>query len=116
MRRLATLPVLRTPLCAVLARPVPPEQEAEERATLERCWEMAAVMDFLEVFRGDLNLGRAFTWAELESSLIFSPGRDGLLADLHIVGGSSQPCSRSFCRMFLHPPATPMPGQMEGAS
>ena len=69
----------------MLARPVSPEQEAEERGTLEQCWEMAAVMDFLELFRRDLDLGRGFTWAELETVLILSPGRDGLLADLHTV-------------------------------
>jgi hypothetical protein len=61
------------------------EQEEEERQQLHRSWEMAAVLDFLELFRDDLNLNRSFTARELESVLILSPGGEGLLGAVHIV-------------------------------
>lgn len=62
------------------------EQEEEERQQLHRSWEMAAVLDFLDLFREDLKLDRAFTAHELESVLILSPGGEGLLGAVHIVG------------------------------
>lgn len=62
------------------------EQEEEERQQLHRSWEMAAVLDFLDLFREDLKLDRAFIAHELESVLILSPGGEGLLGAVHIVG------------------------------
>ena len=71
--------------CAVLSRPVDQEQEEEERRMLQRSWEMAVILDFLERFRPHLNLSRGFTVHELESVLILSPGGEGLLGSLHMV-------------------------------
>ena len=71
---------------AVLARSVGKEQEEEERQQLHKSWEMAAVLDFLDLFREDLKLDRAFTAHELESVLILSPGGEGLLGSVHTVG------------------------------
>jgi len=70
----------------VLARAVSAEQEEEERRQLQRSWEMAALLDFLDLFRAQLKLDRAFTAYELESVLIFSPGGEGLLGAVHTVG------------------------------
>ena len=69
----------------MLARHVDKEQEEEERRALQRCWEMASILDFLELFRPHLGLSRGFTVHELESVLILSPGGEGLLGALHIV-------------------------------
>ncbi|CAK0785661.1 hypothetical protein CVIRNUC_008872 [Coccomyxa viridis] len=69
---------------AVLSRPVDQEQEKEERRVLQRSWEMAVVLDFLERFRPHLSLSRGFTVHELESVLILSPGGEGLLGSLHM--------------------------------
>jgi hypothetical protein len=77
----------------VLARHVDKEQEEEERRMLQRSWEMASILDFLELFRPYLNLSRGFTVHELESVLILSPGGEGLLGTLHIVSHSCQPAS-----------------------
>ena len=52
---------------------------------LQKSWEMATILDFLELFRPYLNLSRSFTVHELESVLILSPGGEGLLGTLHIV-------------------------------
>ena len=71
--------------CAVLARPVPKEREERERAELQCSWEMAAVLDFLNLFRRELGLSSSFSWDELENALILSPGDQGLLCWLHIV-------------------------------
>lgn len=71
--------------CAVLARSVDKEQEEEERQQLHRSWEMAAILDFLDLFRNDLKLDRSFTAHELESVLILSPGGEGLLGSVHTV-------------------------------
>ncbi len=76
-------------LPAVLARNVDREQEEEERSWLQRSWEMATILDFLELFRPYLNLSRSFTVHELESVLILSPGGEGLLGSLHIVSVTS---------------------------
>jgi len=73
------------PLCAALTRKVDKEQEEEERKMLQKSWEMATILDFLELFRPYLNLSRSFTVHELESVLILSPGGEGLLGTLHIV-------------------------------
>ena len=70
---------------AVLSRPVDQEQEEEERRMLQRSWEMAVILDFLERFRPHLSLSRGFTVHELESVLILSPGGEGLLGSLHMV-------------------------------
>ncbi|CAL8463229.1 g2763 [Coccomyxa elongata] len=67
----------------VLARSVDKEQEDEERQELHRSWEMAAILDFLDLFRLDLKLDRSFTAHELESVLILSPGGEGLLGSVH---------------------------------
>ncbi|BDA44548.1 probable DDT domain-containing protein DDR4 [Coccomyxa sp. Obi] len=67
----------------VLARLVDKEQEEEERQQLHRSWEMAAILDFLDLFRSDLKLDRSFTAHELESVLILSPGGEGLLGSVH---------------------------------
>ncbi|EIE21318.1 hypothetical protein COCSUDRAFT_66829 [Coccomyxa subellipsoidea C-169] len=67
----------------VLARSVPKEQEDTERRQLHKSWEMAAILDFLDLFREDLKLDRAFTAHELESVLILSPGGEGLLGAVH---------------------------------
>lgn len=75
--------------CAVLSRPVDQEQEKEERRVLQRSWEMAVVLDFLERFRPHLSLSRGFTVHELESVLILSPGGEGLLGSLHMVRACS---------------------------
>ncbi len=76
-------------LAAVLARNVDREQEEEERRLLQGSWEMATILDFLELFRPYLNLSRGFTVHELESVLILSPGGEGLLGSLHIVSVTS---------------------------
>ena len=60
---------------------------------LQRSWEMASILDFLELFRPYLNLSRGLTVHELESVLILSPGGEGLLGTLHIVSHSCQPAS-----------------------
>ena len=52
---------------------------------LQRSWEMAVILDFLERFRPHLSLSRGFTVRELESVLILSPGGEGLLGSLHMV-------------------------------
>ena len=91
---------------AVLARSVGQEQEEEERQQLHRSWEMAVVLDFLDLFRDDLKLDRAFTAHELESVLILSPGGEGLLGAVHIVGflPFAVPCPNchtcQFCPFF----------------
>lgn len=72
----------------MLARAVSAEQEEEERRQLQRSWEMAAVLDFLDLFREELKFDRAFTACELESVLILSPGGEGLLGAVHTVGPS----------------------------
>ncbi len=69
----------------MLARSVPKEQEDTERRQLHKSWEMAAILDFLDLFREDLKLDRAFTAHELESVLILSPGGEGLLGAVHTV-------------------------------
>ncbi len=69
----------------MLARSVDKEQEEEERQELHRSWEMAAILDFLDLFRLDLKLDRSFTAHELESVLILSPGGEGLLGSVHTV-------------------------------
>ena len=56
---------------------------------LQRSWEMAVILDFLERFRPHLSLSRGFTAHELESALILSPGGEGLLGSLHMVTTSS---------------------------
>ena len=78
-------------LPAVLARSVNAEREEEERRILQRSWEMATILDFLELFRPYLNLSRGFTVHELESVLILSPGGEGLLGSLHMVSLTSRP-------------------------
>lgn len=78
-------------LPAVLARIVDREQEEEERRMLQRSWEMATILDFLELFRPYLSLSRGFMVHELESVLILSPGGEGLLGSLHIVSSPSWP-------------------------
>ena len=53
----------------MLARNVDREQEEEERRTLQRSWEMATILDFLELFRPYLN------WDEVADAPGFSPER-----------------------------------------
>ena len=60
------------------------ETEAEVRA-VQGMWEMAAVLDFLHLFRRQLKLQRQFAAGELERVLVTSPGDGGVLADVHIV-------------------------------
>ncbi len=103
---------------AVLTREVPPEREAAELDALQRSWELAAVMDFLELFRGDLRLGGAgFTWAQLERALVLAPGRDGLLAELHIVRNPpsfTTPRFRTHARCAAHARAALLHGLPSG--
>lgn len=99
---------------------MPKEREEQERAELQGSWEMAAVLDFLNLFRRELGLGNSFTWGELESALILSPGDQGVLCWLHIV----RPCAPLLtvprllmyllsssglgALVFLHPGQTPL--------
>ena len=67
-----------------LIRPRKSEEDVEkEIQELRAMWEMAAIIDFLHLFREQLKL-RAFTAAELERVLVTSAGDEGLLADIHI--------------------------------
>ncbi len=60
---------------------------------MHRSWEMAAILDFLDLFRIDLKLDRSFTAHELESVIIFSPGGEGLLGSVHTVRCCPQLCN-----------------------
>lgn len=70
---------------AVLERPRSEEQEREERDMLRGAWEVASVLEFLEVFHVQLGLSRRCRAADLEAALVLSPGGPGVLADLHLV-------------------------------
>uniref|UniRef100_A0A061QXF9 Ddt domain-containing protein n=1 Tax=Tetraselmis sp. GSL018 TaxID=582737 RepID=A0A061QXF9_9CHLO len=69
------------------------EEIAAEMAELKSMWEMAAVLDFLHIFRREVNAKAAFTAEELERDLVVSDGRQGLLADLHtaVISGFTTP-------------------------
>lgn len=60
------------------------EEMAADFLTVKGMWEMAAILDFFNLFRKQLNLTRSFAASELEHVLSYSDGKDGLLADLHI--------------------------------
>lgn len=72
-------------LGAVLERDCTTEQEAAERAALRGAWELASVLEFLEVFHAQLGLPRRCSAADLEAALVRSPGGPGVLADVHLV-------------------------------
>lgn len=84
---------------AVLERERSAEQEAAERAALRGAWELASVLEFLEVFHAQLGLPRRCSAADLEAALVLSPGGPGVLADVHLARAPAQPpeivlCSR----------------------
>ncbi|KAK9834896.1 hypothetical protein WJX81_007008 [Elliptochloris bilobata] len=68
----------------VLERPRSAEQEAQERAALRGAWELASVLEFLEVFHAQLGMPRRCSAAELEAALVLNPGGPGVLADVHL--------------------------------
>jgi len=71
---------------AALERPRSAAEEAAERGALRGAWELASVLEFLEVFHAQLGLpDRRCSAAELEAALVLSPGGPGVLADLHVV-------------------------------
>ena len=70
---------------AVLERERSAEQEAAERAALRGAWELASVLEFLEVFHAQLGLPRRCRAADLEAALVLSPGGPGVLADVHLA-------------------------------
>ena len=72
-------------LRAVLERERSAEQEAAERAALRGAWELASVLEFLEVFHAQLGLPRRCSAADLEAALVLSPGGPGVLADVHLA-------------------------------
>ena len=90
----------------MLARPVPKEREEQERAALQGSWEMAAVLDFLNLFRRELGLRSGFAWDELENALILSPGDQGLLCWLHIVRPRTSYLDCLLCSIGLQSPGT----------
>ena len=71
--------------CAVLERERSAVQEAAERAALRGAWELASVLEFLEVFHAQLDLPRRASAADLEAALVLSPGGPGVLADVHLA-------------------------------
>jgi hypothetical protein len=60
------------------------EEMAAELEEIRDMWEMASILDFVELFKRQLNLSRKFSATELEHVMAYSDGRDGLLADIHI--------------------------------
>ncbi|KAI7835383.1 hypothetical protein COHA_010717 [Chlorella ohadii] len=60
------------------------EEMAAELEEIRGMWEMASILDFVELFKRQLNLSRKFSATELEHVMAYSDGRDGLLADIHI--------------------------------
>ena len=86
----------------VLERPRSEEQERKERAMLRGAWEMASVLEFLEVFHVQLGLPRRCSAADLEAALVLSPGGPGVLADLHLVCPHA-PCNTTSHRVSSRP-------------
>ena len=65
---------------------MPAELEREQKENLKTSWEIAAVLDFLAVFRPYLNLEHLnFSAEELESCIVLNNGTSGLLPEIHIV-------------------------------
>ena len=87
-------PAADPPLCPPTPHPrVRSEEELQAQLLdIRSMWEMAAILDFIHLFRPQLRLSRAFTADELERVLVTSSGEDGLLADLHVVRARLCPC------------------------
>lgn len=68
-----------------LRRNVTDQRINDELPLVRSMWEMAAVFDFLYLFRQQLKLRRQFAPDELERVLITSPGDSGLLPEIHMV-------------------------------
>ncbi|KAL6766425.1 hypothetical protein ACKKBG_A35950 [Auxenochlorella protothecoides x Auxenochlorella symbiontica] len=64
-------------------RPLTAAEVAAGLRTVQGMWEMAAVLDFLTLFKPQLRLSRELGADELEHVLVTSAGDGGLLADLH---------------------------------
>lgn len=60
------------------------EEGNEQLEEVREMWEMAAILDFLSVFKPVLGLNMDFNAGALERALVRSPG-PGLLAGLHMV-------------------------------
>lgn len=94
-----------------LVRHIDQESIASEVAQVQSMWEMASILEFLEVFHVSLNLGVEYTSSSLEDALVTSPGK-GLLEELHLAllkGISSQPKSldgSNWARALAHRLAT----------
>jgi hypothetical protein len=76
--------VVASPAGTVLRRTLTPAEIEEDLRSVVAMWEMASVLDFMHLFRRQLNSQRRFTAGELERVLVVSPGDAGLLADVHI--------------------------------
>lgn len=60
------------------------EEVAAEKKEIQSMWELAAIYDFLQLFKPQLRIRGSFGPDELEHCLVTSLGDSGLLADLHV--------------------------------
>ena len=88
-------------LRAVLERACTAEQQAAELAALRGAWELASVLEFLEVFHAQLGLPRRCSAADLEAALVLSPGGPGVLADVHLARAQDRPPCHVFMSCLL---------------
>ncbi|CAD7698498.1 unnamed protein product [Ostreobium quekettii] len=68
----------------VLGREVGKEDAELQVQAIRTMWEMAAILEFLDVFKPQLGIGVSYSADALEEALVKSPG-PGLLADLHMA-------------------------------